>query len=593
MNKEILTNTVSRLLGVSSSEKEFAFQIFIEKTAEVLGINEAIKYDSLGFFYFKEEEPDANADMETLLFVPLKEETGLTDENYFLSFEVKKRNRPALDFDPSVFSLSIDKSTLPFESSAKSNADISYQLLKKTIEERVAELIEGAVKIENFNMLDSFNEGETRQDEIVFSEENDLIMVPEDSSYEEMIFNKMNLQDSGEAAAEPELSAETAPLETAPELEDIEDIVEVSEFKEPEIAEPELAALEDEAVEIEVNADVPMPEDAHTVMPEDIPAVIEEPLVEDASNPEPEAPSGEKEWEWSAGIIEDENEIPVNPEKEDIKTNIQEPLEENKEVTQPPTADPFAELEKVLEADEKPVNNMTGNASPEHNTDRAAARKTNNDIKEDEMSEEQDNNPVDDNNYNPYDDSNQKRNMILISALILIVLIAVYIIIFNGFGIMKKSTPPQQTTATEQTTVQPEVKTENLPQAQPLKGDEVGAKGQAKETDKMPVQKNAKAPVQAKTNNAPAGSLIKDMKNETKVGINIFSDGGKFYVQVSSWKNMKKAEDEVKKLKAKGENAFMVKAYIEKFKGTWYRVRVGTFNTKEEAEAYSKKHNIL
>lgn len=77
--------------------------------------------------------------------------------------------------------------------------------------------------------------------------------------------------------------------------------------------------------------------------------------------------------------------------------------------------------------------------------------------------------------------------------------------------------------------------------------------------------------------------------SETNPKSTIFSDGNKYSFQVSSWKNKAKAESEAAKLKAQGHNAFISEAYVSERKGTWYRVRIGYFNSIEETEAYQKK----
>ncbi len=71
----------------------------------------------------------------------------------------------------------------------------------------------------------------------------------------------------------------------------------------------------------------------------------------------------------------------------------------------------------------------------------------------------------------------------------------------------------------------------------------------------------------------------------------IFSDGTKYVFQVSSWKNKAKAESEVRKLKSKGFDPFIVEANVPERGGKWYRVRVGYYNSIEEAEAAQKKLN--
>ena len=194
------------------------------------------------------------------------------------------------------------------------------------------------------------------------------------------------------------------------------------------------------------------------------------------------------------------------------------------------------------------------------------------------MNEEKDNNTPEE--TNPYaEEDNSKRNMLLIGALVVIGLVAVYIIFFEGFGLIKKKTaaPPKVQTETQQT--QPSVTPDSLNQppaetAKPVSNASLGAK-----EDKY-----------QKVKESQAGNILREMKSESKVGSNIYTEGGKYFVQVSSWKNLAKAEQEVKKLKAKGNDAFVVKAYIEQFKGTWYRVRVGGFKSKEEAEAFSAKN---
>jgi len=63
---------------------------------------------------------------------------------------------------------------------------------------------------------------------------------------------------------------------------------------------------------------------------------------------------------------------------------------------------------------------------------------------------------------------------------------------------------------------------------------------------------------------------------------------GKYTVQLGSFQNIDAAYTLEKKLQSKGYPCFVIKAAIPK-KGTWYRVRVGTFKTKEKAVAYAEQ----
>ncbi|GBD88532.1 alpha-agarase precursor [bacterium BMS3Abin03] len=77
---------------------------------------------------------------------------------------------------------------------------------------------------------------------------------------------------------------------------------------------------------------------------------------------------------------------------------------------------------------------------------------------------------------------------------------------------------------------------------------------------------------------------------ERNVGNMIFTDGRLFCFQVSSWRKYEKALSEVERLQADGENAFVVEAKnLPQLHGTWYRVRIGYFNSLEEARRHRAK----
>ena len=64
--------------------------------------------------------------------------------------------------------------------------------------------------------------------------------------------------------------------------------------------------------------------------------------------------------------------------------------------------------------------------------------------------------------------------------------------------------------------------------------------------------------------------------------------GGKYTVQLGSFQNIDTAYKLEKSLNEKGYPSFVIKAAIPE-KGTWYRVRVGTFNNKDKARDYAEK----
>lgn len=76
------------------------------------------------------------------------------------------------------------------------------------------------------------------------------------------------------------------------------------------------------------------------------------------------------------------------------------------------------------------------------------------------------------------------------------------------------------------------------------------------------------------------------VENETNPEGVIFTDGNLYCFQISSWKNKATAESEADKLLAAGHKAYVQEAYIDARRGTWYRVRIGFFNTLQEAKDY-------
>lgn len=86
---------------------------------------------------------------------------------------------------------------------------------------------------------------------------------------------------------------------------------------------------------------------------------------------------------------------------------------------------------------------------------------------------------------------------------------------------------------------------------------------------------------------------VKEDKYVTKLDYNKpdfpnTDQGGKYTVQLGSFQNIDAAYNLEKKMQEKGYPSFVIKAAIPK-KGTWYRVRVGTFQNKEKAVAYAEK----
>jgi sporulation related protein/surface-adhesin protein E len=80
-----------------------------------------------------------------------------------------------------------------------------------------------------------------------------------------------------------------------------------------------------------------------------------------------------------------------------------------------------------------------------------------------------------------------------------------------------------------------------------------------------------------------------NLSNERALKNAIFTDGNLFCIQVSSWKTKSYADRELNKLLAKGYNTFLVSVKPKHKNSIWHRVRVGYFNTFQQAQSIQRE----
>jgi len=165
MTKETLIKEVAKILGVSLSERELAFEIFTTKLASTLSFDEAIKIRDMGVFQLRgdySKKPDGGfsnnfgEDVEEILvFTPMTDNAFEKEEIDFIIIDFKRQLKRSLDFEE-VFSPGFGKPIIPLttDTDLTNNVDASYLLLKKSIEERVNEILAESERLENFNLLD-------------------------------------------------------------------------------------------------------------------------------------------------------------------------------------------------------------------------------------------------------------------------------------------------------------------------------------------------------------------------------------------------------------------------------------------------------
>lgn len=86
--------------------------------------------------------------------------------------------------------------------------------------------------------------------------------------------------------------------------------------------------------------------------------------------------------------------------------------------------------------------------------------------------------------------------------------------------------------------------------------------------------------------------LYRKIENDVSLTDQIYFDGKKYSVQLSSWKSKSFAEHEVKKYKKLGHDAFIYTVYIKSKESTWNRVRIGYFDSQKEAQEFLNNNKL-
>jgi cell division protein FtsN/nucleoid DNA-binding protein len=115
-------------------------------------------------------------------------------------------------------------------------------------------------------------------------------------------------------------------------------------------------------------------------------------------------------------------------------------------------------------------------------------------------------------------------------------------------------------------------------------GEVVLLKEEVKELERKVPPKQAVKPIYS--------GLYREINRDDSITDRIYFDGQKYTVQISSWKSKTIAEHEVQRLKKLGFDAFIYRVYIKSKDGTWNRVRIGYFESKNEAANFLKVNKL-
>ena len=124
-----LQKKIAEVLGVSSSEKELAFEIFILKVSDILEDNITLKVPGIGFFQLKQTS-HVDSTTQSLVFVPITEDLYKESKNLFLTIQVPSHHHVTQELDSNVFSIGVGKPILPLTGDDSSDTETSYAILR-------------------------------------------------------------------------------------------------------------------------------------------------------------------------------------------------------------------------------------------------------------------------------------------------------------------------------------------------------------------------------------------------------------------------------------------------------------------------------
>ncbi len=625
MTKNDLQTIIAESLGVSISEKELAYDLLISKVGEILTPDLTIKIPGVGFFQLiKSVEENQISEM---IFSPLQKEFFEESENLFIIIELPDSKNTTLKeksykIDDDIFSIGIGKPYIPLEEKYD-NVEASFITLKKSIEERVNELIAEAEHFPDLNLWEKYN---SRQENL---STNQLAELTSNINYSNPV------QDTDDDLLAEDI---TKTIIQSDVIERIEDINIIEEDKNIEITPTDLLndyeiknktnetteqtetklkhkdkieeVKENEIIEIELGKH-------HKKIDENIFNNIHDYKIDEnisyEENYEQEKhfkEISEKtylglkkkgpakiEWNWGDELREelesynrdndfyDERGVDLN---EEIKNDS---IDDILKSTKPLSHNLFEKLESEIKKEiEKVQKELTSVDTPfkrsryefvevdDSKSSLRTLRTSDYDEEKKYYSQEY--------GYRGRENYFNKTFIILFISFVIFSGLIIYLILPN------KSTKSND--ALSSINLDTVKNSERIIAALPDEEIKFPEGDDFPRVPVLPSQKtdNDKITSQTSTTEFSNESLYRSILNDTRIYKTIYSDGRSFSVQVSSWRNKSKAEEEVKRLRKEGYDAFIVIANLPEKGGIWYRVRIGKFESLEEAKEFSSKINF-
>ncbi|MEG8945878.1 SPOR domain-containing protein [Rosettibacter firmus] len=628
-----LQTKIAEALGVSVSEKELAYEIFISRIASLLTNELTIKIPGIGFFQLKKSTQQHKPE---IIYIPLQENYFTDVKNTYIELEVPdslsfKNNDENLE---DIFSIGVGKPYIPLEEKVDNNIEASFLSLRKSIEERVEEIISEAENIPGLNLIEEYEKHSESEPEISTQEklseltsdlqfEEKLTEVKEDilaesitksiledersNSVTEKIDESKDenleltptdlLQDykfDNKSEDEKSISQEVSSKETSDDTENNE--IEIELGKHRKTIDDEIF-YDSEINSINTNHDVI---DDDRKPKSDYDEIIDSYLGLKKKTPQ------KIEWNWGDELREElesySNEYysdkklmkePVDFKRKEIEN---EKVDDILKTTRPVSSKLFEELESTIKKEiEKVTKEISDSEKPINRTKYEFVEVENEDKHLDKIThrtfDEEEEKRYYSREYGNKENYFGKTFIILFLSFVILSGLIVYLFLpnknANNSLITSKQNVDSSNKSEELVTALPETDLSKTEIVVPEEND-------FPRVPVLPSTKKNEQEVSTYTSEileTTDKSLYRNILNDTRINKNIYFDGKSYNVQVSSWRNRLKAEQEVKRLRNEGYDAFVLIANLPEKGGIWYRVRIGSFKSLDEAKEFSSKNN--
>lgn len=539
MSREKLKSIIAERLELSENEKEFAFGALIKRVTEKLSFSEALKINNIGVFQLKKEPlprqerssllSAAAREKRTLIYSPPFENLKGDINSLFLTLDLDDFTMISGDDVDNVFSLSVNKPIISLSDESSSDQTEHDKEIGRD------ELIDKEISalVENGAVLRNFDIWE---EYLKFSGGMKQDTADDNTQIDEIVKSEsMDEVLPTDLPAEPDIiksKIEDAQEPAAGFSDELNDDLKAFE---------EIAELEKRLTGIDSSDDESLLEDQEQEIEEESDSILDENEEVDISE-----------------LIGEESEISLAQEGDEIK-------DDDKSL--------FDELEDYLKEGDDTADQIAEEIENDDSDEPVLKKSEDISVKEEIITDKKDE-PKDELKRDIAGKSREPFYLNPAFVVTVSVLIIATIIYFIFIPELNKK---------DDIVAEPENTSISVPPREELNPP----------LGEQPVDKKVEHQVEpVESVKSERTGLYRDIKNDNQVANQIFYDGDVYTVQVSSWRSSTIAEREVERLKKAGHDAFIYKVYLESKGSTWNRVRIGYFNTLEEAEDFLVKNSF-